>query len=146
MFNHSSNDKQTFSTVSEIESHLSRFRGTTEYHRLSNVLPNIALTDGTLEALKILSCGWLFVQIGILQKHHKIIADRELSERIQFWRLETDLETNRATLCCDRDKDDTALATKIPYTDMPLPLFRVWVQPLCLENFKGHVIHLPSEY
>lgn len=133
-------------TIQDIESHLSNFCGTEKYYRLSQLFPNIFLTDGTQAAGDILECFWLFELIAIAQRKPKIADNKELMERIQFWKLKTDIGAKKATLYCEQDTDQIVFQQKITYTDMRLPEFKVWVQPLYYPELIGQVFHLPSEY
>ena len=66
------NSNTTNLTSAEIESQLKYYTGTTRYYRFSSFHPYTFLTDGALEAQKLLECNWLFLHIASRQEHYKI--------------------------------------------------------------------------
>ena len=125
---------------------LAQFSGSEQYH------PNgergaLVLSDGALfvrENAGKNGTGWLF---DLIEQCQPITMKDPALSGIQFWRLETDPDTHKAILICDRDEGDEAFRIAIPDpVDFPLPVFRVWVQTTLIDHRRVSVAMLPSEY
>ena len=139
------NSNTTNLTSAEIESQLKYYTGTTRYYRFSSFHPYTFLTDGALEAQKLLECNWLFLHIASRQEHYKI-KNCQMLQRIQFWTFTVDHKNHDNLLVCERDKGDIAYKLKFDCTDFKLEKFQVYVQPLQIVEHDCKVIHLPNEY
>ena len=139
------NSNTTNLTSAEIESQLKYYTGTTRYYRFSSFHPYTFLTDGALEAQKLLECNWLFLHIASRQEHYKI-KNCPYLQQIQFWTFTVNHETSDNLLICERDTNDIAYKISFDYTDFKLAKFHIYVQPTEIGNTACEIIHLPSEY
>jgi len=128
----------TTEQVSELESSLSYFNGTEQYHRWSILFRNHVLTDGAKYLAEKAGAYWLMDAIA---SHHRSCMKDPMLQGMQFWSLS--VKDNKATLICERDTDNIAIKQKIPFTDFPLSKITLYCAPLDQSNY---VIMLPSEY
>lgn len=110
-------------SATELQSHLSGFYGTEQYHRLT-FNPGLVFTDGCRALAENGGAYWLMDAIASHQP--KAMRDPALRD-IQFWTLKVK-EDRSAVLTCERDSGDVAITQKIPATDFPLPEVKVWVE------------------
>lgn len=115
------------------EGELSQFTGTSQYYQHPL---GVLYTDGVHYMAERGGAYWLLDLIAIWQLHPRIAQDPML-QQIQFWTLTVN-DDRSAQLICERDSDDIAVTQRIPFTDFPLKMLRLYVQ--------DGVILLPSEY
>lgn len=117
-------------TSQELQSSLSQFCGTEQYHRFS-ILSKLVITDGVKYLADKAGAFWFL----------DIIASYNRKEPFQVWTLEvTKGETsNKALVTMKEDTNSPVIITQeIEFTDFPLGSWVVW-------NIDG-VILLPNEY
>jgi len=90
------------------------------------------------EGVKFLAerCGAYWLIDAIASWQPKALKDTSLAE-FQLWELMVK-DDSSADLVCSRDSDDAVFRQKIPFTDCPLALVRLYVE--------GDVLLLPSEH
>ena len=112
-------------TPAEIEAALAQCSGSENYHY--NAITHAAsmvYTDGVKTLAEMAGAYWLIDAIASHQP--EALKDKMLLE-MQFWTLT--VKDGSAVLMCERDTGDIAITQDIPYTDFPLPVMRVWLEP-----------------
>jgi len=110
---------------------LQQFIGTENWYRSIN--PAVSYTDGAKYVADQGGAYWLLDEIALAQRFQSTVRD----ETFQVWTLCVKPDRS-ARLACDDGNGRVVFAKTIPYTDFPLPAFRLY----CTDQ----VILLPSEY
>jgi hypothetical protein len=122
--------------MSDLQTELTQFTGTENYHRFNLLFRNVLLTDGAKHLADAAGAYWLMDVIA----SHLPSVQGEFAVAI----LSVDKKA-RFALCGDLDGEkmiDVFATQEIPYTDFPLPSAKLWVQ----SDGENWVIMLPSEY
>lgn len=125
---------------------LRQFTGTEQWHRWSQLFPNMLLTDGAkyvAEHAGKHGAYWLMDAIASHQNDVKIKKNEELQE-FQLWTLEV-APDKTARLTCRADTNlPVEIEQLIEYTDFDLTEFSMYCLPVGLDDLK--TILLQSEY
>jgi hypothetical protein len=97
---------------------LNRFTGTGQYHRhwLGGVY-----TDGVAFLAEKAGAYWLIDLIESWQSKPKV-----RSQPFQSWTLKVDVGTRTGLAVCDDGNGNKLCSQKIPYTDFPLPVIKLY--------------------
>ena len=115
---------------SELLNELAQFTGTSQWYR-NPLFKNFLYTDGVQHLAENAGAYWLIDYIF----SNQIIPEIKRQE-FQVWIIT--VEDSKAEIRVEDGNDNVIKEFKIPFTDFPLPEFRLW--------FSENVLLLPSEY
>ena len=109
-----------------VESYLDGFTWTENWY--SHWLRKCVFTDGVKYMAEKAGAFWLIDAIASYQIDKKVLRNENL-QQFQLWKLV--VKNGKAVLTCQEDSDvKPAITQKIPYTDFPLPILELYVEPM----------------
>lgn len=133
-------------TPEELDSGLSGFYGTENYHCLNLIhkVSGLVCTDGVkwlADNAGDNGCHWL---IDIIASYQPVFRHDKMLRHIQFWTLTVNADKS-AVLICEKDEGKLAVTKEIEYTDFQLPEIKIWVEEGECGGRPVMVAMLPSE-
>ena len=119
--------------IYDLELSLAHFHGTSQWYRVG--LPPILITDGVKYLADKAGAYWLCDVVASWQ-----IEQAVRKHEFQVWRIRVSDDRSCVVDAWSDEPDDSERITRqeIPYTDFPLPEFKLW--------YSGGALMLPSEY
>jgi len=133
----------TTHAIEQLQSNLSGFTGTEDYHAFSALCPKVVLTDGAYYLAETAGAFWLMDIIGSVYTAHPE-RKKFWDEGFAVWTLK--VENKKGVVTADDGNDNIVYSQEIEFTDFPLSEMKLFVEiGETINEGEVMVVMLPSE-